>query len=73
MKLLPAEVVVIFLSLRLRRSETSGESSEPYVAVAMKHWLGGVVCDVDDDEAVVEVVWDRTLNCVCCAAVKLPL
>ncbi len=56
MKLLPAEVVVIFLSLRLRRSETSGESSEPYVAVAMKHWLGGVDCDVDDDEAVVEVV-----------------
>jgi hypothetical protein len=80
MKLLPAAVLSIFVSLKFRRRDTSGVTSEPYVAVAMKHSLGGAVWDVDDwsddedeEDDVLDVDSCRTMNCVCWAAVKFPL
>lgn len=63
MKLLPAEVWSTVASLKFRSKATSGESSDPYVAVAMKHLLGGLLVE---DEVV--IVWTMTLNCICCWA-----
>lgn len=66
MKLSPAEVRSTSKSRKFLSKVTSGASSDPYVAVAIKHLPGAfVVVDRDEDDVVVvcavedEVVWSK--------------